>query len=145
VDDAHEFGRWMDGERDRLARACAQVLERTAAAAAAVEGNHVAAVEWWRRLAAHDPPPRARRMRTGRACRMELEITMGPPLHAFVRVGGHLAGKRVVLRVLGSCGKGVCGWSTIGSSLRMPRPTWVTSSGILAALEVVIRGAGGAL
>ncbi len=54
VSDAPEFERWVDGERDRLARAYAGALEALAGAAEA-EGSALRAVEWWRRLAAHDP------------------------------------------------------------------------------------------
>ncbi|HEX6038078.1 BTAD domain-containing putative transcriptional regulator [Longimicrobium sp.] len=54
VSNALDFERWLDGERDRLARACASALEGLAAAAEA-EGRPLGAVEWWRRLAAHDP------------------------------------------------------------------------------------------
>jgi DNA-binding SARP family transcriptional activator/TolB-like protein len=54
VSDAPEFERWVDAERDRLARACSGALERLASAAEA-EGRPLEAVEWWRRLAAHDP------------------------------------------------------------------------------------------
>jgi DNA-binding SARP family transcriptional activator/TolB-like protein len=53
VSDAPEFERWVGGERDRLSRAFAQVLEGLALAADA-GGDAAAAVEWWRRLAAHD-------------------------------------------------------------------------------------------
>lgn len=54
VANALEFERWVDGERDRLARAYARALESLATGAEAA-GNPVQAVEWWRRLAAHDP------------------------------------------------------------------------------------------
>jgi DNA-binding SARP family transcriptional activator/TolB-like protein len=54
VANALEFERWVDGERDRLARAFARALE-TLATGAEAAGNPVQAVEWWRRLAAHDP------------------------------------------------------------------------------------------
>ncbi|HEU0012815.1 MAG TPA: BTAD domain-containing putative transcriptional regulator [Longimicrobium sp.] len=54
VSDAQEFGHWVDGERDRLARAYAQALE-TLAERAEAEGRALDAAEWWRRLAAHDP------------------------------------------------------------------------------------------
>ncbi|MFL5540989.1 MAG: BTAD domain-containing putative transcriptional regulator, partial [Longimicrobiaceae bacterium] len=54
VDDAPEFERWVDGERDRLARACAAALEALAERAEAA-GARMEAVEWWRSLAAHDP------------------------------------------------------------------------------------------
>ena len=54
VSDAPEFERWVDGERDRLARACSGALERLATLAE-TEGTPLDAVEWWRRLAAHDP------------------------------------------------------------------------------------------
>ncbi|HYW08269.1 MAG TPA: BTAD domain-containing putative transcriptional regulator [Longimicrobium sp.] len=54
VSDAPEFERWVDGERDRLARACAGALERLATEAE-TDGRPMDAVEWWRRAAAHDP------------------------------------------------------------------------------------------
>ncbi|HEU0299013.1 MAG TPA: BTAD domain-containing putative transcriptional regulator [Longimicrobium sp.] len=54
VSDAPEFERWVDGERDRLARAYAGALEALATAAEA-EGSALRAVEWWRRLVSHDP------------------------------------------------------------------------------------------
>lgn len=52
---AREFERWIDGERDRLARSYAAALEALAESAeleCAVSG---AAVAWWRKLAVHDP------------------------------------------------------------------------------------------
>ncbi|HEX8318457.1 BTAD domain-containing putative transcriptional regulator [Longimicrobium sp.] len=54
VADAPEFERWVDGERDRLARAYARALEQLADAAEA-EGSALRAVDWWRALAVHDP------------------------------------------------------------------------------------------
>ena len=54
VADAPEFERWVEGERDRLARAYARAVEGLAEAAE-VEGSAIRAVDWWRRLAAHDP------------------------------------------------------------------------------------------
>ncbi|HEY7767379.1 BTAD domain-containing putative transcriptional regulator [Longimicrobium sp.] len=54
VGDAPEFERWIDGERDRLARMHATALEGLAQAAED-EGSAIRAVDWWRRLAAHDP------------------------------------------------------------------------------------------
>ncbi|MFL5386705.1 MAG: BTAD domain-containing putative transcriptional regulator [Longimicrobiaceae bacterium] len=54
VSDAPDFEHWVDGERDRLARACARALEKLAVRAEG-EGHPLAAAEWWRRLAAHDP------------------------------------------------------------------------------------------
>lgn len=53
VADAPEFERWVDGERERLARLYGQMLESLALGAEAGE-DWAAAVEWWRRLAAHD-------------------------------------------------------------------------------------------
>jgi DNA-binding SARP family transcriptional activator/TolB-like protein len=53
VSDAPEFERWAEGERDRLARLYAQMLESLALAAEA-GGDWALAAEWWRRLAAHD-------------------------------------------------------------------------------------------
>jgi TolB-like protein len=59
VSDAPDFEHWVDGERDRLARAYAQALE-TLAVRAEGEGRLLEAAEWGRRLAAHDPySPRA--------------------------------------------------------------------------------------
>jgi DNA-binding SARP family transcriptional activator/TolB-like protein len=54
VADAPEYERWVDGERDRLARAHARALEQLAEAAEA-EGSALRAVDWWRALAVHDP------------------------------------------------------------------------------------------
>ncbi|HYJ80379.1 MAG TPA: BTAD domain-containing putative transcriptional regulator [Longimicrobiaceae bacterium] len=54
VSDAPEFERWVDGERDRLARLHARALEELATAAEA-RGDPLDAAEWWRRLAVHDP------------------------------------------------------------------------------------------
>jgi DNA-binding SARP family transcriptional activator/TolB-like protein len=54
VDAAPEFERWVDAERDRLARAFAGAVEALAEAAEAA-GDPMAAAGWWRRLAAHDP------------------------------------------------------------------------------------------
>jgi DNA-binding SARP family transcriptional activator len=54
VDDAPEFERWAEEERDRLARAYARALEQLAVAREA-EGDHRGAAEWWKRLARHDP------------------------------------------------------------------------------------------
>jgi DNA-binding SARP family transcriptional activator/TolB-like protein len=54
VSDAPDFEHWVDGERDRLARAFAQALEALATRAES-EGRPLQAADWWRRLAAHDP------------------------------------------------------------------------------------------
>ncbi|HYR12061.1 MAG TPA: BTAD domain-containing putative transcriptional regulator [Longimicrobium sp.] len=54
VSDAPDFERWVDAERDRLARAYARALEELAAGAEG-SGDPVGAAGWWRRLAAHDP------------------------------------------------------------------------------------------
>ncbi len=54
VDDAPEFERWVDAERDRLARAYAGALERLAEAAES-SGAAEEAAGWWRQAAAHDP------------------------------------------------------------------------------------------
>lgn len=53
VSDAPEYERWLDHERDRLARLYAQMLESLAVAAES-GGEWASAAEWWRRLAAHD-------------------------------------------------------------------------------------------
>ncbi|HJU68416.1 MAG TPA: BTAD domain-containing putative transcriptional regulator [Gemmatimonadaceae bacterium] len=52
--DAEEFERWAAGERDRLGRAYARVLESLSESAER-RGNAVEAVRWWRALAAQDP------------------------------------------------------------------------------------------
>ena len=54
LSDAPEFERWVESERDRLARHYANALEALAAQAEAV-GDTGAVAEWCRRLAAHDP------------------------------------------------------------------------------------------
>ena len=54
LDDAPEFERWCDRERDRLARACAGALEQLAEAASK-QRDARSAVHWWRALNAHDP------------------------------------------------------------------------------------------
>ncbi|HUF28471.1 MAG TPA: tetratricopeptide repeat protein [Gemmatimonadaceae bacterium] len=52
--DSPDLERWVDAERDRLAREYARVLESLAQQADRND-DRVAAVRWWRRLAAHDP------------------------------------------------------------------------------------------
>jgi DNA-binding SARP family transcriptional activator len=54
VDDAPDFERWVEGERDRLARAYGRAVE-TLAERADADGRPVDAVEWWRLLSSHDP------------------------------------------------------------------------------------------
>ena len=54
INDAPEFERWMDGERDRLARAYAGALERLAQEYT-TEGKNQEAVTVLRKLSAHDP------------------------------------------------------------------------------------------
>jgi DNA-binding SARP family transcriptional activator/TolB-like protein len=103
VDGAPEFERWVDAERDRLARGCAGALERLAERAEA-GGRLVEAVEWWRSLAAHDPfsgrvalrlvqaldaaGDRAAALRAaavhGARVREELQVEPGEALTAFV-------------------------------------------------------------
>ena len=53
VSDAPEFERWVETERDRLARGYGRALEELATAAEAA-GAPLKAAEWWRRLLAHD-------------------------------------------------------------------------------------------
>jgi len=53
VDDAPDFQRWAEGERDRLSRAYARALE-TLAERSESGGALVEAVEWWRCLLRHD-------------------------------------------------------------------------------------------
>jgi TolB-like protein/DNA-binding SARP family transcriptional activator len=54
LSDAPEFEHWLDAERERLARAYGQALEKLAEEAGA-RGDVKSAVEWWRRLAAGEP------------------------------------------------------------------------------------------
>lgn len=54
LDEAPEFERWADRERERLAGAYAKALEDLAEAAEGREDFRVAA-EWWKKRAAHDP------------------------------------------------------------------------------------------
>jgi DNA-binding SARP family transcriptional activator/Flp pilus assembly protein TadD len=54
LDDAPEFERWVDRERDRLAAAYAKAAESLAAAAERA-GDSSGAVEWWKARSAHDP------------------------------------------------------------------------------------------
>jgi len=53
-DDAVEFERWLERERERLMRREISALERVAKNAEAV-GDFAGAVSWWQRLAARDP------------------------------------------------------------------------------------------
>ncbi|HEU4561122.1 MAG TPA: BTAD domain-containing putative transcriptional regulator, partial [Longimicrobium sp.] len=54
VPDAPEFERWVETERDRLARLYARAVERLADMAEA-DGRPLEAAEWWRKAAACDP------------------------------------------------------------------------------------------
>ncbi len=54
LDDAREFERWVDRERDRLSGAYAKALEGLAEAAGRAE-DRAAAVEWWKARANQDP------------------------------------------------------------------------------------------
>ncbi len=54
VEDAPPFQQWAETERDRLARAYTDALERLAGAAEAA-GEPEEAARWWRRASAHDP------------------------------------------------------------------------------------------
>jgi DNA-binding SARP family transcriptional activator len=54
LDDAAEFGHWVERERDRLARAYARALEGLAEAADG-SGNAREAAEWWKVRSSHDP------------------------------------------------------------------------------------------
>lgn len=53
LSDAPEFERWVDGERERLARAYARAVEKLAEDAVA-QGDARGAADWWRLLLAHD-------------------------------------------------------------------------------------------
>ena len=54
LDSCAEFERWVEAERERLARRASSALERLAKEAGA-RGNHATTAEWWRRLAELDP------------------------------------------------------------------------------------------
>ena len=54
LDGSAEFERWVDAERERLARRAIAALE-TLAKDAGARGDHATAAEWWRRLAELDP------------------------------------------------------------------------------------------
>ena len=54
ISDAPEFERWVEGERDRLARRFSACLEQLATSHETT-GEWATAAEEWRRLAAHDP------------------------------------------------------------------------------------------
>ena len=54
LDGAPDFERWLDGERTRLAREYAEVLERLAATAER-DGAWGEAANWWARAEEHDP------------------------------------------------------------------------------------------
>lgn len=54
VDDAPEFERWVEDERARLSRVCAEALESLAKRAQA-GGDWEAAAMWWTRATEHDP------------------------------------------------------------------------------------------
>jgi DNA-binding SARP family transcriptional activator len=49
-----EFGRWVESERERLARRYQETLENLAARSANIGDTH-GAVMWWRRVVEHDP------------------------------------------------------------------------------------------
>jgi DNA-binding SARP family transcriptional activator/Tfp pilus assembly protein PilF len=54
LSDAPEFDRWVESERQQLARRYAEALEALAERAETA-GRFVRAAAWWQRLAAHDP------------------------------------------------------------------------------------------
>jgi len=54
LDGCGEFERWVETERERLARWAGSALERLAKGSGA-RGNHAMAAEWWRRLAELEP------------------------------------------------------------------------------------------
>lgn len=54
LSESNEFERWVQAERDRLAKQVCEALE-TLATRSATEGDHRAAQKWWRRLAALEP------------------------------------------------------------------------------------------
>jgi DNA-binding SARP family transcriptional activator len=54
VNEAEEFERWVESERNRLAGRYRGALEELAKRSAA-EGDHAGALEWWRKLVSADP------------------------------------------------------------------------------------------
>src|SRR5687767_10876983 len=66
IADAPEFERWVERERDRLARRFASCLEQLATGHESA-GEWASAAEEWRRLAAHDPHNSRVALRTMRA------------------------------------------------------------------------------
>lgn len=83
--DAPEFERWVDGQRDRLARDYADAIEVLARAAQA-RGDATAAVTWTRRLAIADPLSSriARQM-------MDALVDAGDPEGAIQHADAHAA------------------------------------------------------
>ena len=83
--DAPEFERWVDGQRDRLARGYAGAIEGLARAAAE-RGDATAAVTWTRRLAIADPLSSriARRL-------MDALVDAGDPEGAIRHADAHAA------------------------------------------------------
>ena len=73
---APEFERWVDGERDRLARRFATALEALAAAAVA-SGDHRRAGEWWRRAIELNPFDAETMVRLVEACVAAGDRAMG--------------------------------------------------------------------
>jgi DNA-binding SARP family transcriptional activator len=85
LDRASEFDHWLDGQRDRLARAHDHTLEQLALAAMA-EGRPREAVERLRQLVAHDP------LNTRTALLlMEALAAAGDPANAIEHAGEHVA------------------------------------------------------
>jgi DNA-binding SARP family transcriptional activator len=64
---ALEFERWVEDERDRLARRCAQALGALASGAAAAH-DYSAAAEWWRRATELNPYDSETAIRLVEAC-----------------------------------------------------------------------------
>jgi DNA-binding SARP family transcriptional activator/TolB-like protein len=93
VSDAPEYERWVDGERDRLARLYARAVQGLAEAAEAA-GEPVEAAEWWRQLAAHDPYSSRVALRLARALR-----AAGEGAAALLHVNAHAAFLREELGV----------------------------------------------
>jgi DNA-binding SARP family transcriptional activator/TolB-like protein len=67
IPDASEFERWMDVERERLAREFAQALTSLAEESER-DGDWSAAIEWWHRLVTHDPYSSRATLRLMLAC-----------------------------------------------------------------------------
>src|SRR5438034_1151792 len=72
-----DFGRWVEGERARLAKLMSDALQ-SLACAASERGEHRTAADWWRRLAELDPF----RSRAALVARPDRHVRLDPDLVA---------------------------------------------------------------